>query len=366
MNSLSLINRYIAWRVLRGILIAFMIVTGIILLIDFVEGTRNLGQDLGFNSLDVMYLTLLKIPSLIEQTIPFVVLFGVMGALYGLNRRSELIVLRATGLSAWRFLAPAVFVTFIIGVIWALCFNPIAAHTLSTYEQTVASAENTDTTQKSIWLREATDRAQTLIRANGYDPKERALTGVTVIQSDIIKDSGAEFKTRFDAERAVLSGAGYWQLYNVKENTSDVLADYIQHETISIPTNIRLEDITSQTSSDYVPPFWALPQEITRTRRSGFATTGLEMQWHKLLALPLSLVAMTFIAAGVSMHLAREGGTLKLLITGTAIGFGVYFANSIFNAFGQSSTMPVILAAWLIPIMTFFLGVSYLAKIEDG
>jgi lipopolysaccharide export system permease protein len=66
------------------------------------------------------------------------------------------------------------------------------------------------------------------------------------------------------------------------------------------------------------------------------------------------------------MHLAREGGTLKLLISGTAIGFGVYFANSIFNAFVQYSTMPVVVSAWLIPIMTFFLGVSYLTKIEDG
>lgn len=366
MIGLSLINRYIARRVLSGILVAFMIVTGIIMLIDFVEGSRNLGQDLGFSSFDVMYLTLLKTPSLIEQTIPFVVLFGVMSALYGLNKRSELIVLRATGLSAWRFLAPAVFVTFILGVIWAACFNPIAAQTLSAYEQKLAIAENDGAATKNIWLRETTDRSQTLIRADDYEPRERALKGVTIIQSDIIPDNGATFKTRFDAETAILSGAGYWQLYNVKENTDDVLANVVTHETISIPTNIRLEDITSQTSSEYIPPFWALQQEIIRTRRSGFSTVGLEMQWHKLLALPLSLVAMTFIAAGVSMHLAREGGTLKLLISGTAIGFGVYFANSIFNAFGQSSTMPVVVAAWLIPIMTFFLGVSYLTKIEDG
>jgi len=366
MIGLSLVNRYIAMRTLRGILIAFLVVTGIIMLIDFVEGTRNLGQDLGFNSFQVMYLTVLKIPSLIEQTIPFVVLFGVMGTLYSLNRRSELIVLRATGLSVWRFLAPAIFVTFILGVIWAACFNPIAAHTLSLYEQTLSTAENTDADQKNIWLRETTDRDQTLIRASRYEPRDRKLIGVTIIQSDIIGDEGAEFKTRFDAETAELAAAGHWQLYNVKENTADVLADYIQHDTISIPTEIRLEDITSQASSEYVPPFWALPKEITRTRRSGFSTTGLEMQWHKLLALPLSLVAMTIIAAGVSIHLAREGGTLKLLITGTAIGFTVYFANSIFNAFGQSSTLPVIFAAWLIPIMTFFLGVSLLAKIEDG
>ncbi len=362
----SLINRYIARRVLWGIFIAFMVVTGIILLIDFVEGTRNLGQDLGFNSFQIMQLTLLKVPSLIEQTIPFVVLFGVMGTLYGLNRRSELIVLRATGLSVWRFLTPAIFLSFLIGVVWAVCFNPIASHSLGLYEKTLNASESNNNAAQDIWLREASERDTTLIRADRYNPVQRRLMGVTIIQSDIIGDTGAEFKTRFDAESAELKAAGHWQLYNVKENTNDVLADYVSHETLSIPTNIRLEDITSQIDSQYVPPFWSLPQEITRARRSGFATTRLEMQWHKLLALPLSLVAMTIIASAVSIHLAREGGTLRLLITGTAIGFGVYFANSIFNAFGQSAALPIIFAAWLIPIMTFFLGVSYLAKIEDG
>jgi len=75
---------------------------------------------------------------------------------------------------------------------------------------------------------------------------------------------------------------------------------------------------------------------------------------------------MTFIAAGVSMHLMREGGTLRLLITGVCVGFAVYFLNSIFNAFGESTTLPIIISAWTIPIMTFFLGVTYVAKIEDG
>jgi len=46
MIGLSLINKYIAKRIIGGVFIAFMVVTGIILLIDFVEATRNLGQDL--------------------------------------------------------------------------------------------------------------------------------------------------------------------------------------------------------------------------------------------------------------------------------------------------------------------------------
>jgi len=68
----------------------------------------------------------------------------------------------------------------------------------------------------------------------------------------------------------------------------------------------------------------------------------------------------------VSMHLTREGGTLRLLITGSALGFAVYFADSIVSAFGEASVLPIIFAAWSIPVFVLCAGLSYLAHIEDG
>jgi len=334
---ISIAHRYIARRIITGVFIALLIVTGVILLVDFVEGTRNLGQDLNFSNFEIIQLTLLKIPSLI-----------------------------ATGLSAWNFLAPAVIVTFSLGLAWAMLFNPIAARTLSLYQAKVSAADTTPAADSNIWLREVTELKKTLIRASSYDPNTRKLSGVTLTQSEADTDGDYTFRARFDAQSAELLSTGYWQLYDAKENSDDIMVGVTHHDTISIPTQIRLEDIASQSKTDYVAPFWGLQNEITRTRRAGFATTRLEMKWHKLLALPLTLVAMTFIAAGVSMHLMREGGTLRLLITGVCVGFAVYFLNSIFNAFGESTTLPIIISAWTIPIMTFFLGVTYVAKIEDG
>ena len=62
--------------------IAFLIVTSIIMLVDFVEGSRNIGPDDNISAGLLLLLTLLKAPTLIEQTIPFVVLFGIMMTLY--------------------------------------------------------------------------------------------------------------------------------------------------------------------------------------------------------------------------------------------------------------------------------------------
>ena len=78
----SVLNRYLIRRVIAGIALAFIIVISIIMLVDFVESSRDIGADenVGLNIL--LLLTLLKAPTLIEQTIPFVILFGIMGTLY--------------------------------------------------------------------------------------------------------------------------------------------------------------------------------------------------------------------------------------------------------------------------------------------
>ena len=76
MNGTTL-NRYIAGRVLRGIGLAFLIVTAIITLVDFVEGSRNLGADVDISPMQLLTLTLFKVPKLIEQNAPTKDILGI-------------------------------------------------------------------------------------------------------------------------------------------------------------------------------------------------------------------------------------------------------------------------------------------------
>lgn len=361
----STLNRYIAKRVIKGLLLAFLVVTSVIMLVDFVEGTRNIGSEEDIGSGTVFLLTLLKAPKLIEQTIPFVVLFGVMGTLYSLNRRSELIVLRASGLSAWRFLAPAICVTATIGLIWSAAFNPLASFAMNAHDKFVerVTGSAVSVSENSIWLREGNDIVQTVIYAEQADILERKLFNTTFYIFEITLDGTAIFKRRLDAKEAK-HVRGYWQLSDVIENAEGEITQL--QNAVSLPTNISAEDIRDTADIKTIPPFWEIPKTIRKTERAGFSTVSLHMQLNKLLALPIMLIAMTVIAAGVSMHLTREGGTLRLLILGGVLGFGVYFADNVVSAFGEASALPIILAAWATPLFVLFSGLSYLARIEDG
>lgn len=361
--SRATLFKYIAVRTLRGILLSFLIVTAIIALVDYVEASRNIGSDTDISALQLLTLTALKVPKLIEQTIPFVVLFGVMGTLSGMNKRSELTVMRAAGLSAWRFLRPAIIVTGLIGIIWSTLINPLSSHLMGEHDKRVAKVSQTAKTSE-IWLREGTETDQRVIQAEDLNLLSKRLEGVTFYEMSIAADGGTIFTRRYDAKTALLVTAGYWTLKDVIENAPGETTQTAME--LTLPTNITSEDLREQSGHYVDPPFWALRDEIKANERAGFSARKMHLQFHKLLALPFLLIAMTFIAAGASMRLVRGGGTLRLLIIGSALGFAVFFADSVITAFGEVATIPVTLAAWTVPLFALLIGVSYLAKIEDG
>lgn len=361
--SRATLSRYIASRTLRGILLAFLIVTAIIALVDFVEASRNIGSDTDISPLQLLTLTALKIPKLIEQTIPFVVLFGVMGTLSGMNKRSELTVMRAAGLSAWRFLRPAIIVTALIGVFWSAIVNPLSSHMMGKHDSRMAALSDGKQTQ-DVWLREGSETAQRVIQAKGLNLLSKRLEGAVFYDMSLAPNGGTVFERRYDAETAQLITPGYWTLKGVIENAPGEISRRTAEVTLT--TNITLDDLKEQSGQQVDPPFWDIQKEIKTNEKAGFSTRKLHLQFHKLLALPFLLVGMTFIAAGASMRLVRGGGTLRLLIISAVLGFGVFFADSVITAFGEVAILHVVLAAWTVPLLVLLLGISHLARIEDG
>ena len=357
---------YVLGRVALSLFVAFLVVTSIIMLVDFVEANRDLGSDTDASSLQLLYLTALKTPSLIEQTIPFVVLFGMMGAINGMNRRSELIVMRASGQSAWAIIRPALWVAAVLGILWAVALNPLASRLYDQFEVKAGEwlGEGPRLFDTDIWLREGREGEQIVVRAESLDLNSRTLTDASFIILDLDDDGRTVFSRRYDAETAQLVTQGYWQLTDVVENAAR--EETQRHAAISLPTTIDARQLAEQADGDRRTAFWTMPQTIRENEAAGFSARGLRLQFNRLLSLPVMLIAMTFIAAGVSMSLAREGGTLRLLITGAALGFTVFFADSMVGAFGEVAIIPVYIAAWSVPLIVLLLGVSYLARIEDG
>ena len=131
---MSRIQIYILKQCLSGLAIVVGLLVLAILLIDVVEQLRTVGGDVSLSLLSALRLSLMKLPMIVEQTLPFALLAATMMAFTRLNRRSELSIIRASGLSAWRFLTPVIVLGVVLGLFSSLALNPFAARLTQSFE----------------------------------------------------------------------------------------------------------------------------------------------------------------------------------------------------------------------------------------
>ena len=89
----------------------------LVALLDYVELMRRAGDIPNVSALLVAKISLFRVPQITERILPFCVLIGAMSCYLNLSRRLELVVARAAGMSAWQFIAPALIVAFVLGVV---------------------------------------------------------------------------------------------------------------------------------------------------------------------------------------------------------------------------------------------------------
>ena len=364
--KLTRVEQYVLTRTLAGVFGALAVLATIVMLIDFVELSRTVGNKTHSASLgDIFALTLLGAPSKIVQLLPFAFLFGVLGAYVNLNRRSELVALRAAGVSAWRFIFPAAGAALAVGVVTILVLNPLASSMDDAYARLYEKANAIPgyNPQKTIWLRQGDKHSQIIIRADSQVGGGVDLRNVTLFLYKLDKTGTTHFARRIDATKARLDGK-MWRLTGVKEANPGGQALHV--ESVTLPSTLSERTALERFSSAQAAPFWKLPFIIARTERAGFSATLYRMQFDNLLATPVMFAGMSVLAAAFSLRLLRLGGLAAFAGSGVALGFVLFFFNQFCNALGKSEIIPPLLAAWAPPLIALLGGFTLLCYTEDG
>src|SRR5664279_3612236 len=115
-------------------------------------------------------MALFKVPSMSEESLPFAVLYGSIAAFVIANRRLEVVVARAAGVSAWQFLLPACAVGLIAGILATGVYNPAAATLRSMSDRMAADiftgkAKTVETGEASgpVWARQRAGGGESII-----------------------------------------------------------------------------------------------------------------------------------------------------------------------------------------------------------
>ncbi len=359
------LGRYLLRQTLVSIGLTLAGVIATVLLVDIVEQLRALSGRTSLALLEALYLTMLKTPLLVEQTLPFVVLVGTMIAIVRLNRRSELVALRASGVSAWRFLAPTAAAAVALGAISTLALDPAATALYQVYQARANALRDSGAANAAgdIWLRQGDGAQQTVIHADIADPRSGALENVAFLVFDVLPDGALKFSRRIVAARAELRD-GFWQLRKVTEAAPGAKPD--QYAQLALPTTLRPQALQDRVVDPSTLSFWRLPSFLTESRQAGLAQLRYELRWQALLSAPAFMAAMAAIGAVFCLRLQRLGGMGRMAISGVSIGFGLYFANRLISAFASAESIPPVIAAWAPALAGLFAAMAFISYVEDG
>lgn len=362
--SSPMLQRYFAWIFLKAILQIVLFISVLVFLIDFTEMLRRTSSLPDVSAVTVLFLSMIRTPSIMEQILPFTVLIGAMATLFVLSKRLELVIARGAGVSVWQFMMPGFVVAAGIGLFATTVFNPGVDYLNDKARLLEGSVFNRDAKlltgkSSSVWLRKASRSEDIILGAASALSDGSELIGVTLIR---INKRGKLIQ-RIDADQANLV-SDQWTLTNA--TVTDLSSQKKQLPYYALQLDLSVEEVRDGFSKSTQRSFWSLPDLIEKARAADLPTYRYSLQFNTLLAQPFFFMAMMVIAATVSLRFIRAGNIGGLIAAGLTAGFLLYVMRSLAEDLGSSGVVQPVLAAWLPTLLALIVGFTLLLHQEDG
>jgi lipopolysaccharide export system permease protein len=361
------LSRYIFARTLTGVAIAAAAVALSVVLVDLVEQSRAVSAMPGGSTGLAVQLVLMRLPGIMEQAVPFAVLVGTVMGFLSLSRSSEIVAMRAAGVSAWHFLTPPAVLAFLIGLVVVLGMGPAAAVLNDSYTdlrdrlETSRAAEGPGTGAGLVWRAMQVEGGAVVVSGTPDPADPQSITGATF---SIIPTDASAGDRRIDAARASLGADGVWQLTDATESRPGFRS--VRYPLLQLTTVDAEQARAGGLRDPRDLPVWALPETAARAEAAGSSPGRYWLRFHRQLALPVTLVAMAVMAALLSLGVARLGGQARLTGMALAAGLGVFFAGDGAAALATAGLVPAWAGAWTVPLVALLVAVAAVSYREDG
>jgi lipopolysaccharide export system permease protein len=357
-------SRTVAWYLARLFLTrTFGVLAALVLILQALDLLGESGKILavhGNGEAQIWHYVALRAPQIIARFLPFAALLGTIITLMALNSNSEVIALKAVGLSAHQVLAPLILASFGVAVV-SFAFNDHvvarATATLNQWQKVDYGPLPIDRGDRAdVWVRDGDDLIEVgQIKGRG----DRAELGnVTVYDRE-----GGRLVQIITAPHGQRDGQA-WRIAPARR--FDVTSGTIATErSMLVAPGVRPDQFTLATVDPDGMSFAGLRSAIHDLSDAGRPTKALEgAEWHKLSG-PLSAVLMPLLGAVAAFGIARSGKLFVRAVIGMGLGFFYFVADNFALAMGNLGAYPPFLAAWAPFLLFLLIGEAVLIRTEE-
>jgi len=337
---LNILDRYIVRSMLGTILLVLMVLLGLRSFIEFVGQLDDLGND--YTLVTIAIYVALRAPGSIFDMLPAAALLGSLLGLGSLATHSELVVMRASGVSRLRLLGSAGLAGILLLIVMALLGESIAPSAGQYARELRAAAMHQDISiggGPDTWLKQGDVIVNLRQRTDDF-----AFGGVLLFELGAKQN----LLNIGRAESANVDQDQRWILDNFAEtrfSDAGLSADTVRRAVTSYEISPDLLGL-SVVRPDLLdtPTLW---RYIAHLQANDLEADRYRVAFWSRIANVFSVAVMTVLALPFVFGSLRAAGAGARLLVGVLIGLGYFLATQTLVSSGEVFDLNPVVVAWL-------------------
>jgi lipopolysaccharide export system permease protein len=326
----------------------------IILLINLLDEFNFFKSKKDLKFIFFLIFTVLKIPNVLINLFPFIVLFAGIIFYLKIYNHNEVISLRVMGYSNIQIILIPALTSFVIGYVIVFLIVPFSSSMLRYYEDLRSEYNETKNlvfvNETGIWILDKNEKEKNIIRIEKINKDFSVVSQITIYNYD----ASNNFIRRIDATEGTIKDKN-WLLnkvniisINKKNNKDNYLNNY------NYTSNVNISELKNVYKNTETTSLLDINKEMLILEDKGYSTIDLRIRYQKLISFPIYLLAMSILSGLMIINLGKTSNYLKYGSYGVIISIIIYFLNDLSITIAKSGIISVDFSVW-IPIFLIIL-----------
>ncbi len=307
-------------------------------------------------------LTVLNIPSILFEILPFIFLLGVMFFFINLYDKEEIELFRSHGINNFKITFIISLSSLLLGILLIIIYYSFSSNLKSLYLNFKYQFSNESdhlavVNEDGLWIKEKNEDYIFIVNATKF--KFNSLENVTISQLD----KNYKLITTIIADKANIEKKK-WNLKNVKILKEDKKPEYNKNYTYFSSFNGQIiSNLYSNLNSLNIFQLLKLKKNY---KSIGYSATDVKLHLNKLYSLPVYLTLMTIIGTLIMLKLSLIKSKFFLVVIGVTVSVIFYYINYFSILFGKNETLPVEIAIWLPQVLIFLICALGITRLNEN
>ena len=355
------INFYLFTLASKYILINLIIITILVLFLNLLEISRILEKEnttLGF----FLLLSLLKLPTIISEIIPFVVILSIAFLFKNLITNNELISIRNMGFSILDIFKPIAIAIFLFGLFILLFINPLAANFENNFNNLTSkkypNMYSIKFINEGMWIKNISeDNNKNYINISKINLDNMNAEEIKILNINnkfnkiIIAEKGEIIDKIFKLQNV--------SIFNINNDKFEKVEFY------NLILNFDKSNIIDSILNFKFIPFYKYKKHVNNLKKFNLHSSEVSLYYLSEILKPIFLVIIGFTVMGFSGKFKRNESFFKVLFISILIGFLIFLLKEIVTTLTTTMEISFIFSYFIIFMFPLMIGLYQMIRIES-